>query len=76
MKKFTEIKRREEPLGRWLSTVDMINIADSAFSPFLSIFSLGALLCEENRIQYNMHLHAIWALLRPVAGKMLHLHLK
>lgn len=34
MKKFTEIKRREEPLGRRLSTVDIKNIADSAFFSF------------------------------------------
>ena len=40
MKKFTEIKRREEPLGRRLSTVDMIYIADSAFSLFFVHFLL------------------------------------
>lgn len=36
--KFIEIKRREETLGRRLSTVDMKNIADSAFSPFFVHF--------------------------------------
>ena len=35
---FIEIKRREETLGRRLSTVDMKNIADSAFSPFFVHF--------------------------------------
>lgn len=38
--KFIEIKRREETLGRRLSTVDMKNIADSAFSPFFVHFLL------------------------------------
>ena len=36
--KFTEIKRREESLGRRFSTVDMKNIADSEFSPFFVHF--------------------------------------
>lgn len=38
--KFIEIKRREETLGRRLSTVDMKNIADSAFFPFFVHFLL------------------------------------
>ena len=38
--KFVEIKRREETLGRRLSTVDMKNIADSAFPPFFVHFLL------------------------------------
>lgn len=40
MKKFIEIKRRGVTLGHRLSTVDMKNIADSAFSPFFVHFLL------------------------------------
>ena len=35
---FIEIKRREESLGRRLSTVDIKNIADSAFFSFFVHF--------------------------------------